>query len=502
MNARPLQVVRKALAAALVLVLMGAPVHAQQRTQEQKYVPSPFKLMRKALDGMREQGRPKPGAAATRPKAAGRPAQRGATQAASVKPEAPRLPKPRPQSGSPAAIGTAPAGETTPGANPPPPNLGPPSPAVAEAAPAPPQAAEAAVEAAAATPSEPASPPEAASPSEPANPLPALVTPTSPALEAAPLADLPHSFADAGLEPPGGVLPLPAGRNAVRKDATGAGAQPEPILDPPPEPVLPDGRAPAASALDVLARVPRSRPAQDAAVLALIDPKGAVPDAPGEPDPAPPPAAVATEPDDPECLNRLRQLGVVFSEEAPTGEGACRLPHPLKVASVGSGVAIKPEAILNCRTTEALALWVKDALVPAARANLGAVPDAILHGSTYVCRTRNHQKGAKLSEHAQANAVDIATIGFADRAPVDITIREPGGPEAKFSDTIRKASCTYFTTSLGPGTNASHATHFHFDMAQRRGGYRLCDMGETNTADRAPKPESPPAATERRDLAP
>jgi hypothetical protein len=332
--------------------------------------------------------------------------------------------------------------------------------------------------------------------------MPDLEAPASPALASAPLPELPQSFAAAGLEAAGGVLPIPSAGAPVGDDSVRPSDRAGPASQTDLQPQLAAAPGSAASALESLARVPRSRPAEEAAVLALVDPKDTPASEPAEPAPTPPPVAANTEPDDPACLDRLRALGVVFSEEPPMGEGACRLAHPLKVSSVGSGVAIKPEAILNCRTTEALALWVKDAMVPAARATLGAVPNELSHGSTYVCRTRNHQEGARLSEHAQANAVDIATISFADHAPVDVSIKDPAGPEGKFSEAIRKASCTYFTTSLGPGSDSSHATHFHFDMAQRRGGYRLCDLGETNVAEQTPNPESAPASTERRDPAP
>ena len=35
---------------------------------------------------------------------------------------------------------------------------------------------------------------------------------------------------------------------------------------------------------------------------------------------------------------------------------------------------------------------------------------------------------------------------------------------------------------LGPGSDAAHALHLHFDMALRRGGYRLCDLGAPTVA--------------------
>ncbi len=41
-------------------------------------------------------------------------------------------------------------------------------------------------------------------------------------------------------------------------------------------------------------------------------------------------------------------------------------------------------------------------------------------------------------------------------------------------NTVRSDACSYFTTVLGPGYNPEHADHFHFDLMQRRSGYRAC----------------------------
>jgi hypothetical protein len=254
------------------------------------------------------------------------------------------------------------------------------------------------------------------------------------------------------------------------------------------EMAAPRPAANAAQAIDMLSRAPRPRPeAGSGSALALLEPGRAepaeeapmAPDVPGQAAGAPPPG------DEAACLARLQRLGVRFTRLAPLAPGgACAVEAPLDVTALGSGVSITPQAILNCRTAEALATWVRDSLVPAARAELDAEPNTIVHDSTYVCRPRNNQKGARLSEHATGNAVDIKGIAFADRNPV--SIGAANGAEGRFQDTIREGSCRIFTTVLGPGSNAAHATHFHFDMAQRRGGYRLCDLGSARTAKRAP----------------
>jgi hypothetical protein len=228
----------------------------------------------------------------------------------------------------------------------------------------------------------------------------------------------------------------------------------------------------AATAIEGIAPLPRPRPSAE--VLALIAPPAL----------KSPPTVV--EADDPDCLDRLRALGAAFAEELPIDPlGECSVAHPLNVTSLGSNVAIGPEAIMTCRVAEQLALWVKESVVPAAQAHFGEAPTGITHSSTYVCRPRNNVAGAKLSEHAHANAVDIAAVNFGDRAAVTIGVNKPESAEQNFEDKIRADSCRYFTTVLGPGSDTAHALHLHFDMAWRRGGYRLCELGAPGVA-RAP----------------
>ena len=42
---------------------------------------------------------------------------------------------------------------------------------------------------------------------------------------------------------------------------------------------------------------------------------------------------------------------------------------------------------------------------------------------------------------------------------------------------LRISACGYFTTVLGPGANAAHAEHYHFDLGLhgKSGNYRICE---------------------------
>jgi hypothetical protein len=253
-------------------------------------------------------------------------------------------------------------------------------------------------------------------------------------------------------------------------------AEREPPQLPRPRPDVsaePLNRITASEAIDAFIPIPRPLPTPRPE-LAMV--------APGAIEETRPTRTTPVEPRDPACLQRLRTLGVAFTEEEPIDPfGACHVDHPLKVTSIGSGVTVTADAIMTCDAAEALARWAKHVLVPAAKQHLNAVPSEIAQASTYVCRPRNNQAGAKLSEHAHANAVDIASVSFTDREPVAVGAPSADAAGKEFERAIRAGACEYFTTVLGPGSDAAHANHLHFDLAERRGGHRLCDLEEPET---------------------
>jgi hypothetical protein len=98
-------------------------------------------------------------------------------------------------------------------------------------------------------------------------------------------------------------------------------------------------------------------------------------------------------------------------------------------------------------------------------------------GPGFQCRGRNGDISAKLSEHAFGNAVDIEYIKLADGNVIKVA--EAGNilsSHRAVLATLRGAGCDYFTTVLGPGANAAHESHFHFDLERRgkKGNHKLC----------------------------
>jgi hypothetical protein len=175
----------------------------------------------------------------------------------------------------------------------------------------------------------------------------------------------------------------------------------------------------------------------------------------------PPPAAQST------CGSALAKLGVEAKPITPIHEGACGVSEPVAVAALGGGaIDLTTKAIVGCQLAEAFANWLEDDVQPAARELLGGEVVGMRVAASYVCRTRNGVAGAKLSEHARGNAIDISAFDVAGRGWFEV-----GGihglAEVRFLRRIRKSACGPFKTVLGPGSDASHSNHFHFDLAQR-----------------------------------
>lgn len=172
------------------------------------------------------------------------------------------------------------------------------------------------------------------------------------------------------------------------------------------------------------------------------------------------------------CRASLRSMGVEFEELPPVSDPAgCFISHPVAVSALSSTVALEPTAVLNCAMAEAAARFARDVIAPAASAVFGAQLEAIRQDSAYVCRARNETR--KLSEHAFGNALDFAAFELADGR--SISVQAASDPaEQEFLMRLRKAACGPFKTVLGPGSDADHATHFHFDLQPRRLGSTWC----------------------------
>ena len=177
--------------------------------------------------------------------------------------------------------------------------------------------------------------------------------------------------------------------------------------------------------------------------------------------------------DEVDCRSDLKKLDVTYRDLPPIRDGAaCGIDYPVKVSAIGS-VQMKPAATVTCQMAASFAAWTKRDLVPAARLRYFSGVKTIHQGSSYSCRKIAGTR--TLSEHGKGNALDIMRIEL--NSGRDIDVEKPGLFAFRtrgFLNTIRADGCSYFNTVLGPGYNYDHRNHFHFDIKQRRNGYRAC----------------------------
>ncbi|MGB7318827.1 MAG: extensin family protein [Planktotalea sp.] len=146
----------------------------------------------------------------------------------------------------------------------------------------------------------------------------------------------------------------------------------------------------------------------------------------------------------------------------------CGVKNAVKVRSV-SGIALSQSSIMDCGTAKALKQWVDKGLKPSIGKRGGGIA-SIKVAAHYACRTRNNQKGAKISEHGKGRAIDIA--GFKLKSGEEITVLKGwrSNKNGKPLKSMHKAACGPFGTVLGPNADRFHQDHFHFDTARYRSG--------------------------------
>lgn len=190
---------------------------------------------------------------------------------------------------------------------------------------------------------------------------------------------------------------------------------------------------------------------------------------PHQPDAPAPPGAAA---DEASCQARISRLGARFEVRPPIQEGACGGHDLVLLSGLPDGVAVSPPALMACPVAEALAHWSRDVVAVETGRNLGTALTKIRIGTSYECR--DQRNGAKLSEHAFANGVDLMGFEFSRHEPLTIGSPAADTPESAFQDAVRRGACSHFTTVLGPGSDPAHGNHLHLDLRDRKAGYRIC----------------------------
>jgi hypothetical protein len=189
-------------------------------------------------------------------------------------------------------------------------------------------------------------------------------------------------------------------------------------------------------------------------------------------------AAWRTEAEESCLAQKLVQPTAYMSRLAEIeGPGACGISYPFKVSAFSDGaVRMTNKVTLGCPMIPRVYAWLLETVQPAAELYFGTEVTDIRAG-TYSCRTRNHQNGAKTSEHAFGNAIDVMSFRFSDGREIAVAKGWRGEPiEQDFLREVFVGACRHFTTVLGPGSDAFHYDHFHLDLARHdaRGQRHIC----------------------------
>ena len=171
-----------------------------------------------------------------------------------------------------------------------------------------------------------------------------------------------------------------------------------------------------------------------------------------------------------EGLTRLCNNPALLGREVDDmSQGTCGIENPVAVRYI-AGVRLSSPATINCRTANILADWVEDDAQEAVKKLRSRITEMSVFAS-YACRTRNSQRGARMSEHALGNAIDIGAFTLANG--VELNVEEDWSDNGKKGVALRAlqdSACGPLGTVLGPESDRFHYNHFHFDTAAYRSG--------------------------------
>ncbi len=173
------------------------------------------------------------------------------------------------------------------------------------------------------------------------------------------------------------------------------------------------------------------------------------------------------------CLDRLGAAGIEFEAVTlpPAAKPGCAIETPVRLKAVKlaprwrTSIRLPDEPTLSCRFGERFGHWLRDLVAPLIAGALAVELKSVRTGPGYECRNRNRAEVGKISAHASGLAADVASFELANGRTLAI---KPNGDEHLRAtvDAIRVAACGWFTTVLGPGSDAAHADHMHVDILQ------------------------------------
>ena len=171
------------------------------------------------------------------------------------------------------------------------------------------------------------------------------------------------------------------------------------------------------------------------------------------------------------CIQMLREAGVQV-ERAPDRDdgGFCVVRGAVRITG-GAVTPLAPrDVVMQCPLAVRYVIWDRQVLQPAAEAAFGSRVARVENMGTYSCRRIYGQTdaSARPSEHARANALDVAGVTLEDGRRVSVAgdwagAGGSGSAGQTFLERVRSGACRVFTTVLSPEYNAAHHDHLHLD---------------------------------------
>ncbi|NWK98125.1 extensin [Sphingobium lactosutens] len=186
---------------------------------------------------------------------------------------------------------------------------------------------------------------------------------------------------------------------------------------------------------------------------------------------------VALTGDTARCRALLDRAGVAYVAMKPGGAEQCAYADAVRLKREVDAIALVPASVApSCPVVAALKLWEWQVVQPAAQRIYGQPVRSIRHFGSYSCRRMYGRSQGDFSEHATADAIDVAAFVLKDGRQVSVLNDWKGeGKDAAFLRAVRDGACGLFSTVLSPDYNAAHRDHFHLDQAERGAmGWRAC----------------------------
>ncbi len=179
------------------------------------------------------------------------------------------------------------------------------------------------------------------------------------------------------------------------------------------------------------------------------------------------------------CRALLGDAGIRFDALPPLREGnECGYDDAVRLLPDGAAdMAFHPAGRgTSCRVAAGLALWEWHVVQPAALARFGRRVTGIDHFGSYNCRRMYGRADEPWSEHARANALDVAGFRLEDGRRISVAADwNDKGEKGRFLHQVRDGACRLFATVLSPDYNAAHHDHLHLDEAGHGAwGWRAC----------------------------